>query len=253
MDYIRLGKTDLLASRTAFGAMKLDKSGAAENVAALVKRAYDAGVNFFDTSRHAGKSERLLADALYSVRQNVIIATKTNAPIGKKVVSAIDESLAYMHVDYIDLYQYETDTFVPVLNGADGIYDALTIARDKEKIRHIGLVTQDIATAIFAVKSGLYETIQVPFNALSSTATVELVKLCADSDVGFVAMQPLCGGVIRDVNLAFGYLYQYENAIPVWGVRNMEELEQILELNNNPPVVDEKFRSDVERLRSFFN
>lgn len=253
MDYIRLGKTDLLASRTAFGAMSLEKSGAAEDVATLVKRAYDAGVNFFDTSRNAGSCEKLLAEALYSVRQNVIIATKTAAPVGAKVAADIDESLSVMHIDYIDLYQYETDTFVPAENGADGIYDALVAAKEAGKIRHIGLVTQDVVAARTAVKSGLYEMVQVPFNALSSIETVQLVKLCEDSDVGFVAMQPLCGGVIRDVRLGFGYIYQYENVIPVWGVRNIDELNQILDLNKNPPEIDDQFRTDVEQLRRFFN
>lgn len=253
MDYIRLGKTDLLASRTAFGAMSLEKSGAAEDVAVLVKRAYDAGVNFFDTSRNAGNCEKLLAEALYSVRQNVIIATKTSAPVGAKIAADIDESLSVMHIDYIDLYQYETNTFVPAEKGADGIYDALVAAKEDGKISHIGLVTQDVVAARTAVKSGLYEMVQVPFNALSSIETVQLVKLCEDSDVGFVAMQPLCGGVIRDVRLAFGYIYQYENAIPVWGVRNTDELNEILELNQNPPEIDEQFRTDVEQLRRFFN
>lgn len=253
MDYIRLGKTDLLASRTAFGAMSLEKSGAAEDVATLVKRAYDAGINFFDISRNSSASEKFLGDALHAVRQNIIIATKSSSLTAEKIEEDIEESLSEMHVDAIDLYQFETDTFVPMLNGADGIYRVLENAKENEKIKHIGIVTKDVSAARTAIKSGLYETVQVPFNALVSMETVELTKFCADSDVGFIAMQPLCGGVIRDVRLAFGYIRQHENVIPVWGFRTLEELEQILELEDVPPTVDEKFRKDLEQLRRFFS
>lgn len=253
MDYIRLGKTDLLISRVAFGAMKLEKSGAAEDVASLVKHAYDMGINFFDTSRYAGNCEKLLGEALYPVRQNVVFATKTNARDGDAVYADIEESLSSMHIDYIDLYQYETDMFLPEKDGADGIYDAFLDAQEEGKIKHFGIVTQDVDAARFAVKSGLWETLQLPFNMLSSVETTEVVKMCDSNDIGFIAMQPLCGGLIRDVRLAFGYIYEYENAIPVWGTRTLEELDQILELGDVPPTIDEKFRADVDHLQRFFN
>ena len=80
-----------------------------------------------------------------------------------------------------------------------------------------------------------------------------LVKLCEEHDVGFIAMQPLCGGVIENIPLAFGYLHQYESVLPIWGIKNQEELNQILYFNEHPPVIDEKFHEDVEKIRMFFN
>ena len=71
--------------------------------------------------------------------------------------------------------------------------------------------------------------------------------------MGFVAMQPLCGGVVDNIPLAFGFLRQYENVIPLWGVKTADELKQILYFNEHPPVIDEKFKEDVERFRMFFN
>ena len=62
MEYVRLGKTDLLISRVAFGAMKLTEAGGDENVALLVRNAYEAGINLFDTSRKTPDSEKLLGD-----------------------------------------------------------------------------------------------------------------------------------------------------------------------------------------------
>ena len=104
-----------------------------------------------------------------------------------------------------------------------------------------------------AVRSGLYDTLQFPFSMLSPDATRQLVKLCEENDVGFIAMQPLCGGVVENIPLAFGFLHQYENVVPLWGVQSQEELDQVLYFNEHPPVIDEKFHEDVEKIRMFFN
>jgi hypothetical protein len=66
-------------------------------------------------------------------------------------------------------------------------------------------------------------------------------------------MQPLGGGVLENVPIAYGFLSQFESVVPLWGVQKMEELEQILYFNEHPPVIDEKFQADVNNLRNFFN
>ena len=88
---------------------------------------------------------------------------------------------------------------------------------------------------------------------ISSEKTLALVELCASSDMGFLAMQPLCGGVLRNIPLAFGFLHQYEEVVPLWGVQSAEELEQILYFNERPPIIDEQFRKEIDKERLFFN
>ena len=66
-------------------------------------------------------------------------------------------------------------------------------------------------------------------------------------------MQLLCGGIVSNIPLAYGFLLQYENVIPIWGVENQEELDQILYFNDHPPVIDDNFHNDVEKIRQFFN
>ena len=250
---MRLGKTDLLASRTGFGAMKLDKSGDQDNVALLIRKAYDGGVNFFDTARWSAESEELLGHAIHPVRQNVALATKTRAETGAELIAAVDESLVALHTDWIELYQLEVDLLVPEDKGSDGIYQAFLSLKAEGKIKHFGIVTEDVTIARRAVKSGLYETVQVPFNVLSGNESVELVQLCNVKDVGFIAMQPLCGSVLSNIPVAFGYVRQFENVVPVWGARTQEELAQILHFSRHPPVMDEQLQAEVEMLRAFFN
>lgn len=249
MEYVRLGKSNLMISRVAMGATSIADEGGCE----LVRNAYNQGINFFDTSRKTPECEKLLGDAVGDIRASVIIATKTSAQSGAEVRSDLETSLNVMHTDCIDLFQYETDSFVPEKGGRDGIYSALLSLKETGKVRAIGIATQDLDAAEKAINSGLYDTLQFPFSMLSTDETIALVKLCEDNDVGFIAMQPLCGGVVDNIPLAFGFLNQYENVVPLWGARNNEELEQILYFADHPPVIDEKFKADVEQLRMFFN
>jgi uncharacterized protein len=253
LEYVRLGKSGLMVSRVAFGSMRLVNVSKEDDSAILIRKAYDSGINFFDTTRRIQDSEKILGDAIYDIKKNVILATTTTAFTGNDIRNELESSLMSLHCDSIDLYQYETDVFLPFPGFRDKIYDTLVALKNENKIKHIGIVTTNIDTAKKAVLSGLYETIQFPFSIVSSEAVIELVKMCDENDVGFIAMQPLCGGVVQNIPLAFGFLHQYENVIPLWGVQNKNELEQILYFNEHPPVVDEKFLQDVEKERMFFN
>ena len=253
VEYVRLGKTDLLISRVAFGAMRLTETGSDEDVAQLVRKAYESGINLFDTSRKTPESEKLLGDALYDIRRNVFLSTTTAAKTSDEIKADLETSLMTLHCDLVDLYQLETEKFLPLPGGADKIYDALVDFKKQNMVGHFGIVTTSFETAKKAVLSDCYETIQFPFSMISSDDAIELVKLCEEHDVGFIAMQPLCGGVIENIPLAFGFLHQYESVLPIWGVKNLDELNQILYFNEHPPVIDEKFHEDVEKIRMFFN
>lgn len=253
MDYIRLGKTNLMVSRVAFGAMRLTDSAGEDNAALLVRKAYDSGINFYDTSSKFPESEKLLGDALYDIRKNVILSTSTGAASGSELKKNLENTLMTLHTDSLDLYQYEAENFLPLPGTQENIYEAMVDLKQAGKIKHFGIVTTDYEIAKHGVESDLFETIQFPFSVVSTQEVLDLVKLCEDHDVGFIAMQPLGGGLLENIPIAFGFLNQYENVVPIWGVQNQEEMNQILYFNEHPPVIDEKFNSDVERIRSFFN
>ncbi len=253
MEYVRLGKTDLLISRVAFGAMRLADAGSDEEAAKIVRTAYDAGINFFDVSHQTPASEKLLGEALFDIKRNVFLSTTSDSKTSAELQSDLEESLMTLHCDTIDLYQLEINKFLPLPGGADNIYETLLKLKNVKKINHIGIVTTNLETAIKAVESDCYETLQFPFSMVSADNTVELVKLCEAHDVGFIAMQPLGGGLLDNIPLAFGFLSQFESVIPIWGAHTLEQMNQILFFNEHPPVIDEKFHEDVEKIRNFFN
>lgn len=253
MDYIRLGKTNLLISRIAFGAMRLSESSVDENATVLVRKAYEAGINLYDTSSKYPLSEKLLGDALYDIRNNVILATTTSAKNWSELTENIENSLMTLHTDSVDLYQFEAENFLPLPNQEDRIYETLVELKKKGKIKHFGIVTTDFELAKKAIESDLYETLQFPFSVVNSDYASDLIKMCEEHDVGFIAMQPLGGGLLENIPIAYGFLNQYESVVPIWGVKSLEELNQILYFREHPPVIDETFQKDVEKIRSFFN
>ena len=138
MEYVRLGKTNLLISRVALGAFRLvdSKSEKIEDEAAqIVRKAYDEGINFYDASRKIENSEKLLGDALYDIKKNVFISTTTSARTVSEIKSDLELSLNNLHCDSLDLYQFETEKFLPLPHGADNIYDTLLELKNENKKR----------------------------------------------------------------------------------------------------------------------
>lgn len=254
MEYVALGRSNLLVSRIALGAYGLQYVESDEAAASLVNMAYQGGINFFDTARHKPTSEMRLGKAVQTIqRQHIILASKSMATDGKALREDIENSLEAMNCDYIDLYQIENYEFLPKRDGRDGIFKVLEKFRDKGKIRHLGFVTESPELAMEAIEADLYETLQLPLNILSPDLNIQVAKLCEERDIGFIAMQPLCGGVFRNIPLAYGFLRQYENVIPLWGTRLPEELQQILYFESHPPVIDDKFLEEAQHTRILFS
>ncbi|MBP5465465.1 MAG: aldo/keto reductase [Treponema sp.] len=262
MEYVALGRTSLLVSSIAFGAMSLDcpeiealGDGAGEYVCSLVRQAYEAGINLYDTSRTTPVSEKRLGNALHGIRENVLLATKSRGLDAEAVQRDVNASLDSLCTDYIDLFQIECSEAVPQKDGRDRIYRKLLDLQERGTIRHFGLVTEDLTLAEAAIESGLYESVQFPFNMIYTGYAEQLVTRCGEKDVGCIAMQPLNGGVLSNIPLAVGFFTQpnYENAVPAFGIHTAEELQQIVYFTDHPPVIDEKFEADIKLIRLQYN
>ena len=255
MEKMRLGKTNLTVSRTGFGALPIQRTQMDEAVR-ILRRAYDAGIDYFDTARGYSDSEEKLGSALSSVRQNIVIATKTPAQNAKGFWEDLETSLRMLKTDYIDVYQFHNPSFIPLPGGTDGLYDAAVEAKQKGLIRHIAITNHAFDKAKVAVASGLYDLLQFPFSVLSSKDDIDLVNLCEEYDVGFVAMKALSGGLITNAVPTFSFIRQQGNVLPIWGIQQMHELEEFIALSNNPPKMDEEMQAliaaDIQALAGDF-
>ncbi len=249
MEKTRLGKTGLMVSRTSFGGIPLQRLSDEESTA-LLRAAYDGGISFYDTARMYSTSERKIGLALGDVRDKIVIASKTMAKTGESLEKDLETSLSELGTEYIDLYQFHLAISVPRPGDAGGLYDAALDAKANGKIRHIGVSAHRLDIATELVESGLFETMQYPMSCLASEEELALVKLCAERDVGFIAMKGLAGGLITDAKPTFAFLRQFTNVVPIWGLQYMWELEEFLRYEQAPPAMDAEMRATIEKDRA---
>ena len=101
---VRLGRTELYVTKTSFGALPVQRIGH-EAARKLLRRAYESGINYFDTANMYTDSEEKIGEALHDVRHNIVISTKSGGKDKKTVQAHIELSLRRMRTDYIDLFQ----------------------------------------------------------------------------------------------------------------------------------------------------
>ena len=244
MQTVRLGKTNITVSKNGFGALPIQRVSMEEAVR-ILRRAYEGGINFFDTARFYTDSEEKIGAALSDVRENIIISTKTMQKTSEGFFSELETSLSLLKTDYIDIYQFHNPPFCPKPGDGTGLYEAMLKAKSEGKIRHIGITSHKIEIAFEAVKSGLYETLQYPFSYLAGDRERELVELCQEKDVGFICMKALAGGLITRSDAAYAYLADFPVA-PIWGIQHAWELEEFLSYNDNPPVMNAEMRELID-------
>ena len=247
MDTIRLGRTGLVVSKNGFGALPVQRV-TMEQACYLLRKAYDNGINYFDTARAYTDSEEKLGNALHDVRENIIISTKTGNFTVEGFWKDLHTSLRLLQTDYIDIYQFHNPPFWPKPGDGTGLYEAMLEAKEKGLLRHIGITNHRLHVAEEAVLSGLYETLQFPFSYLASEKEEALVRLCQMNDVGFICMKALAGGLITNSAAAYAYLAQFPVA-PIWGIQKESELDEFLSYNENPPALTEELTAYIEKER----
>ncbi len=243
MKNVTLGSTGITVPQNAFGALPVQRDNM-ETAVQILRRAYEGGMTFFDTARAYTDSEEKLGNALSDVRENIFIATKTASETPEGFWNDLETSLRLLKTDYVDIYQFHQASRCYKPGDGTGMYEAMLEAKAQGKIRHIGITAHKIGVAIEAVKSGLYETLQFPFSYLSGKQEIELVNLCKEHNVGFIAMKALAGGLINNSAAAFAYLSQFDNVLPIWGIQRMTELEEFLSYMENPA----EFKGEMQEL-----
>ena len=245
MEMVRLGKTEITVPQNGFGALPVQRVSLEDGVK-LLRNAYEGGFRFFDTARAYSDSEEKLGEALADVREHIFLATKTMAKDGEGFKRDLDASLKLLKTDYIDIYQFHNPSFCPKPGDGSGLYEAMEEAKRQGVVRHIGITNHRIHVARESIESGLYETLQFPFCYLATDKDLELVEMCKEADMGFIAMKALSGGLITNSAAAYAYLAQYDNVLPIWGVQRQSELEEFLRYMDEPPALTEELRAVIE-------
>lgn len=248
MVQVTLGRTGLTVNKNGFGALPIQRVSA-EYAGMLLKKAYQAGINFFDTARSYTDSEEKIGLALADVRENIILATKTPSTTVEGFWKDLETSLRLLKTDYIDIYQFHNPAFCPKPGDGTGLYEAMEEAKKQGKIRFIGITNHRLAVAEEAVLSGLYDTLQFPFCYLASQRDIDLVNLCKEKNVGFISMKGLSGGLLTNAEAAYAWQGAFDNVVPIWGVQKEEELDAFIRFIDSPPEMKAELKDFIEKDR----
>jgi aryl-alcohol dehydrogenase-like predicted oxidoreductase len=219
MEYVRFGSTGMQVSKICLGCMTygVPERGShpwtlsEEQSRPLIKRAIELGINFFDTSNSYsdGTSEEIVGRALrdFARRDEVVLATKVFFPWGerpnqgglsrKAIMTAIDDSLRRLGVDYVDLYQiHRWDYNTPIEETLEALHDVVKAG----KARYIGassMYAWQFAQALYtADRHGWtrFVSMQDYYNLLYREEEREMLPLCRDQRIAVIPWSPLARG-----------------------------------------------------------
>jgi uncharacterized protein len=229
MRYVIFGKTGLTVSELGFGGIPLIRLNK-DSAVGVLRRAYDRGITLYDTANMYLDSEEKIGTAFSGMRDKVVIASKSLRRDAAGMTEHMEKSLKRLKTDYIDLYQLhqvsdETDWNTIMAPG--GAMEALLAARDKGNIRYIGVTSHSLVMALKLVKTDLFSSVQFPFNFIETEAKDELHAVARERNMGILAMKPFAGGMIDNAGIAFKFLRQHHDVIPIPGFDTVEAVDQV--------------------------
>jgi len=217
MHYRKLGRTSLGVSEIGFGAWGIGGGwGRRDDRAAVaaLQRAFERGVNFFDTAYvyGDGRSEQLIGRALGSKRDRIVLASKVPPKTFKWpvvpgqsvretfpatwVIQCTERTLLNLGTDYLDLQQLHawSDEYNEQLEW----YEALVKLRDQGKVRFFGVSANDWDPygTVRLVESGRIDSIQVIYNIFEQRPAEKLFPAALRHNVGIIVRVPFEEGLL---------------------------------------------------------
>lgn len=254
-----LGNTGMEVSVIGFGGIPIQRVSQ-EEATNIILECRNKGINFIDTANGYTISEEYIGNALKKVgRENFYIATKAMGYDYESMKKFIEMSLKRMQLDYIDLYQVHNVSKMEQLDmvlSENGALKALTEAKEKGLIRHIGITGHIREILMKAIEHDEFETVQFPYNPVESQGA-DLLKKALDKGMGTIAMKPMAGGAFTKGTLSLKYIVN-SNLITV-AIPGMDSVSQVVENaaigEMSEPLTDEEkeeIKNEVDALGNEF-
>jgi len=213
MEYRRLGRSGVLVSPICLGTMNFGGATNESDSFAIMQKAVEGGINFFDTANvyTKGESERITGKFLKekNLRDKIVLATKVFSRVGElpndgggtryHIIKACEDSLQRLQTDHIDLYQLHRPPMTYPQEETLRAFDDLIRAG---KVRYVGCSTHPAWMVMEALaiseRYGLnrYVSEQPPYNLLDRRIENELIPLCQKYDLAILPWSPLAMGIL---------------------------------------------------------
>lgn len=251
MEYRILGKTGLRVSAVGFGGIPIQRIEK-EDAPVLMQAVLDAGINYIDTARAYTVSEEWIGAAIAGKRDRFVLATKSMARTKADMARDIETSLRNLQTDHINLYQIHNPSMAQLdtVLGEGGALEALTEAKAAGKIGHIGLTAHSAEVFARALTLPVIETVMFPYNIVE-TQGEELIRRCAEANVGFIAMKPMAGGAIENGTLAMRFLAQNPDVtVVIPGMYCADEVRENVSAAANTAPLTEAEKKEIASVRA---
>ena len=251
MRKIRLGKTEMRVPELGFGGIPITRVER-EDAIRLLRYCFERGITFYDTANLYGDSEDKIGETFKDIRDQVVLATKTILRDAAGAMREVERSLKRLQTETIDLYQLHNVSSREDLDqimAPGGACEAMVKAREDGKIKHIGFSAHNIDIAIEACRTGLFSTIQIPFNIIEHDPADELFGVARQQDMGIIAMKPLGGGILDRADLCFGFLRQFDDVVAIPGMESLREVDENLGYYKKSEELSAEDWDDIEKLR----
>jgi aryl-alcohol dehydrogenase-like predicted oxidoreductase len=207
MQYRQLGRSDLMVSEISLGSwLTYGAAVETERATACVRRAFEVGINFFDTANVYGRgaAESFLGEVLSGVdRSSYVLATKAYFPMSDKdrglsaaqIRKQSEASLKRLRTDYVDLYQcHRYDSNTPL----EETMEALTELVRSGKARYIGFSewTVDQISAALAIPGVERFVSSQPEYSMLWRKAERVIPLCAQEGISQIVWSPLAQGAL---------------------------------------------------------
>ncbi len=251
MRTLQLGRTGMAVSAVGFGGIPIIRLAMDEAVTVL-RHAVDRGITFFDTANRYMDSEEKMGRAFAGIRDKVVLATKTGQRQAGPAMDELELSLTRLGTDHIDLYQphqvSKPEEF-DILLGPNGAMEALAKAKAQGKIRHIGITSHSLEMARKLVATGLFSTIQFPYNIVETEAATDLFPEAKAAGLGILVMKPFAGGMLDDGDLALRFLRRDPDLLVLPGCDTVAQVDQAVDLFSGENIWTEADEAKAEAYR----
>lgn len=208
-----LGKTGIQVSEIAFGGVEIGmtygrgKMPSPHESVKLLRRAVESGINFFDTARLYGQSELLMGTAFRGMRDDVVLCTKCThfkksdgsipsaTELHRIVRQSLDESLAALETDYVDIFMVHHADLATLSN--EDVLRVFSDLRSSGRAHKLGVSVYAVEETDYALRSGAWDVIQLPFNLLNQEQSSYFGK-ALEAGVGIVVRSVLMQGMLSE-------------------------------------------------------
>ncbi|MHC4637492.1 MAG: aldo/keto reductase [Planctomycetota bacterium] len=279
MLYHKYGTTGIDVSAIGFGGMRFEDQEDADSCASLMKAAYDAGINYFDTAPGYGKSEELFGVAFKEMKKTrdekpFYVSTKSWQADPGEVRRDLEQSLEKMGLEYIDFFHvwYLLSLEEYRTRKANGVLKQFERLKDEGLIKHICVSTHmDGSDVSELMRDYPFEGILLGYSAMNFGYRQAGIEAAAELGRAVVVMNPLGGGIIPRHPVRFSFVRTREDetvvegalrfllndpriTISLVGLSNLEQLaEAVSAVDGYRPISGEKVQEIRDSLTEGFN